>query len=108
MIKTLHDKFDGMTIDIKVILKEKEVLCYIIPAFEDKKNLEPMMFRGTPEDIDEQIKTALNGIEDTDIAIISNFSKLVESIAKAKKEKATNKSAPKKKDAPAKSTPSLF
>jgi len=109
MIKTLHDKFEGLVIDFKVILKEKEVIVFLMPGFEDKKNLEPMKFRGTPENIEKQIVDVLNGISDTDISEISNYDSLLKTIEKASKatiKKTTKASTPKAKEE--KTSPSLF
>ncbi len=69
----------------------------MMPAFEEKKNLEPMKFRGEPDKVEEQIKEAIKGLDDTSVETISNYTNFVDSIKKAKQDAVKKKTTTKKK-----------
>jgi hypothetical protein len=111
MIKTLHDKFKGLTIDIKVILKEDpdEVIVFIMPAFENKKSLEPMKFKALPDTIESHIKETLESIPDHEVTVVNDYNTFLKSVENAKIKSVSKKPSPKKPEVKKdESQPSMF
>jgi hypothetical protein len=108
MIKELSEKFGTMTVDFKVILKDKEVIVFMMPIIENGKDIAPLKFKGSPETIDEQIRTSILEMGNDVAKSVSDYDSFLKSVDKAKLEKAKPKAAKVAAKPVEKTQPSLF
>ncbi len=110
MIKELHEKFKGMTIDFKCILKEDNIIVFMMPVIENGKKISALKFEGTPDVIDEEIRTSILEMGSNVVKSVADYESFLNSIEKAKQDTVKK---PKKKEVAKvieekKTQPSLF